>query len=406
MDNNYLKQLIDEANSRGGGLLLNLQGKPAAVVLTVEKYNQIISNSADGADTSGGVQMTASPNPLTVPKPASFASPGPELKKVLVTGGAGYIGAHLVRELINSGYAVTVLDNLSAGKRENIHPKASFVEGDLGDENLLKDLFAANAFYAVFHMAASIEVEESVKEPQKYYENNTVNTGKILKAMTEAGVSRLIFSSTAAVYGDGQDLPIKETDPCKPNNPYGYSKKMAEEVIEYYCDYVGMSAVVFRYFNACGFDPSAQISGTHFSHLIPIVLDVARGKRQVIQVNGCDYGTFDGSCVRDYVHVTDIVKPHILALEKMGNDSSQDGESKGNFKIYNIGTGRGSSVKEVINAASETLNKIIPMEIGPRRAGDAAITVADNAKLKQELGYNLQYSDLPYIIQTTWDNSQ
>lgn len=381
MDNNELQQLIKEASGRGGGLLLNFNDKPAVVVLTVEKYNQLLNNPG----------LSASVVPSNSPTPAKKNT---EKRQVLVTGGAGYIGAHLVRRLIKSGYKVVVLDNLSTGKRENLSPDATFVEGDLSDVNLLRDIFATSHFEAVFHMAASIEVEESVKYPQKYFENNVGNTGKLLAAMEEAGIKNIIFSSTAAVYGEQQIIPITETAETRPNNPYGASKLLAEKLIEYYVNYAGFNAIVFRYFNACGCDFDGDIFATHHSHLIPIVLEVALGKRPFLPVHGGDYETFDGTCIRDYVHVLDIAEAHVLALDAIAK--------KPGLRIYNIGTGHGISVKQIINSAAEVLNRIIPMEIGPRRAGDAPATVADNTKLIKELGYKLQHSDLETIISTSW----
>ena len=384
MDNTYLLELINEAQGRGGGLLLNLDNHPAAVVLTIDKYNQLMTNIKS--------KMANDQVTLTVPQPREKqAGSG---RAILVTGGAGYIGSHLIRHLIKAGFKVTTIDNLSAGRKENLDPKARLIEGDLADANLLRDIFSQNNFEAVFHMAASIEVEESVREPQKYFENNVLNTAKLLRAMSESACRKIIFSSTAAVYGEQEHMPIEESAPLRPNNPYGQSKLLAEEVIKYFCQYAGFSAVIFRYFNACGFDFEGGIAPTHTSHLIPIVIDVAKGRRPVLKVYGGDYNTFDGTCIRDYVHVLDIVHPHILALDKIS--------SKAGFKIFNIGTGHGSSVKEVVNAASESLNKIIPMEVAPRRPGDAPMTVADNGKLQNELGYRLQYSDLPTIIKTSW----
>lgn len=401
MDNQYLQELITEAKARGGGLLLSMENSPAAVVLTVEKYNQLVSGSvitsfAKASEGKQSVSKSAEQITDTLPQPNLINMNQIQSKNVLVTGGAGYIGSHAVIELIKSGYNVTVIDNLSCGKRENVDERAKFIEGDLADENFLADVFAAGGFNAVCHFAASIEVEESVREPQKYFTNNATNTAKLLRAMAEAGVRHLVFSSTAAVYGEQQQEPIKETAKLKPNNPYGHSKMLAEKIIRYYCEHLSLRAVVFRYFNVCGFGQDRKIYGTHFSHLMPIVLDVAKGQRPALVVNGDDYQTSDGTCVRDYVHVLDIAQPHVLALNKM-----DEGE---NFKVFNIGTGHGSSVKEVINAASETLNKIIPMEIGPRRPGDVAILVADNSKLVTEFGYRPRYSDLPSIIKTTWDN--
>jgi UDP-glucose 4-epimerase len=351
-------------------MILNFEGKPAVVVLSIDRYNNIVNNKA---------VLEQSMNK----------------GKVLVTGGAGYIGGHLVHELVSAGYQVVILDNLSTGKRENIHAKAIFIEGDLADHNLLQDVFASHKFEAVFHMAASLEVGESVEYPEKYFTNNVVNTYNLLNAMNEANCKKIIFSSSAAVYGEAAASPITEISPLHPNNPYGSTKLLAERAIKFYCEYSGFHAVVFRYFNACGFNLNAKILPTHHSHLIYNVLMVAKGAKPYLEVFGNDYPTFDGTCIRDYVHVSDIVLPHILALEKM-----QEGKR---FEVYNIGTSHGHSVLQVVNSASEVLNKIIPMEVAPRRAGDAASTVADNAKLLKELGYSLKYSDLENMIKTSWE---
>jgi UDP-glucose 4-epimerase len=379
VDNRYLLDLINEANTRGGGMVLNYEDKPAVVVLTIERYNNIVNNQAE----------------LTQDKVENVTSQNLQKGKVLVTGGAGYIGGHLVYELILAGYHVVILDNLSTGKKENLHPKAIFIEGDLADVNLLKDIFATHKFEAVFHMAASLEVEESVKEPAKYLENNVANTIKLLNAMAEANMKKIIFSSTAAVYGLSPQNPITETSPLHPNNPYGSSKLLAERAIKYFCENLGFKAVVFRYFNACGFNLDAKILPTHQSHLIYNVLQVAKGSRPFLEVYGNDYETFDGTCIRDYVHVTDIALPHILALESLDKASK--------FEVYNIGTGKGYSVAQVVNCASEVLNKIIPMEVATRRPGDAPSTVADNTKLLKNLGYELKHSSLENMISTSWE---
>jgi UDP-glucose-4-epimerase GalE len=245
------------------------------------------------------------------------------------------------------------------------------------------------------HFAASIEVEESVSQPDKYFENNVLNTAKLLAVMAEYGVKNFIFSSTCAVYGEQEIVPINETAKVAPNNPYGYSKLIAERVIKYYCQFLGLRAVVFRYFNACGCDFDGLIQATHSSHLIAKVLDVAVGKTPALTVYGEDYNTFDGTCVRDYVHVLDIARAHVVALKKINEGQP--------YRLYNIGTGKGNSVLEIANQASEILNKIIPMQIGSRRAGDAPVMIADNLKLKNELNFELQYSDLPTIINTAWN---
>lgn len=380
MDNQYLQELISEAQARGGGMILSYNDKPAAAVLTIDKYNSLVQNHESSRPA---ISPTLSHNSM-----------GND-RKVLVTGGAGYIGSHLVNELIKVGYEVVIFDNLSSGKKENLNSRAVFIEGDLADVNLLRDVFAAHKFGAVFHMAASLEVGESVKEPAKYFENNVTNTVKLLNVMNEFGVKKIIFSSTAAVYGEAAKVPITENSPLHPNNPYGSSKLMAERVIKYYSEYLGFQATVFRYFNACGFNTEVKILPTHQSHLIYNVLMVAKGHKTHLEVFGNDYPTFDGTGVRDYVHVSDIVLPHILALEKMNGASG--------FEVYNIGTGKGFSVLEVVNCASEISNRIIPMEVGPRRPGDAAATVADNAKLHKNLGYELKFSSLENMIATSWE---
>lgn len=392
MDNIYLQELIFETQSRGGGLILNLDSQPAVVVLSVDKYNQLLNQIHDPLSVSpSGAQAKA--------EEVSMARQQPMLKqKVLVTGGAGYIGAHAARRLLEAGYEVVVLDNLSSGKRHNVPEQAKFVEGDLADMGLLRDLFAQEKFDAVMHFAASIEVEESTREPQKYFDNNVLNTAKLLCVMAEAGVTELIFSSTAAVYGEPQKNPIEETAKLAPVNPYGYSKLLAERIIKYYCQYLGLRAVIFRYFNACGCDEAGDIEATHHTHLIYNVMDVAVGHQPSLTVFGSDYDTFDGSCVRDYVHVLDIADAHIAALQKIG-----EGET---CRVFNIGTGKGCSVLEVINKTAEVLNKIIPMEQGPRRAGDPASLIADNTKLRRELGFELKHSDLETIVTTAYKQAE
>lgn len=376
MDDNYLQELIDEVKTRDGGLVLNLDSKPAAVVLSVEKYNQLVQSSE--------VQHKALKTPHQDFTP----------KRILVTGGAGFIGTHVVRQLLKENFEVTVLDNLVTGRRENVPQRAVFVQGDVGDINLMRDVFASGSFDSVIHLAGSLEVEESVREPQKYFENNCVNTYNLLKVMNEANCKKIIFSSTAAVYGLQNEYPLRETSPARPNNPYGSSKLLAEQIIKYYGRYMGFQAVIFRYFNACGCDFEGDVPLTHHSHLIPIVLEVAQGVRPNVLVYGADYETMDGTGIRDYVHVLDIARAHVAALNKIS-------EIK-NFEVYNIGTGKGLSVKEVIAAASEILNHIIPMEIAPRRPGDSAVSVADNTKLSADLDFSLQHSDIKTIISTTW----
>jgi len=384
MDQNYLQQLIAEVKARDGGLILNMDGRPEAVVLSIDKYNQLISEVRSKNQEVREDQSQAS---STLFKP----------KTVLVTGGAGYIGAHLARQLINAGHKVIIVDNLSAGKRENVPSEAKFIEGDSGDVNLLRDVFAAEKIDAVMHFAASIEVEESVREPGKYLENNAVNTARLLSVMDEAGVRNIIFSSTAAVYGE-QSEAIAESAAPRPANPYGYSKLIAEKIIKFYCEYKNFNAVVFRYFNACGSDFDGKITPTHESHLLAKVMQVIAGREEQLVINGSDYETHDGTCVRDYVHVLDIAAAHILALHGIGE--------RAGFNVYNIGTGRGMSVLEMVNGVAETLNKMVPMQLGARRAGDPASLVADCSKIRSELGFAAKFSDLETIAKTAYRQMQ
>ena len=387
MDNTYLQELIFETQARGGGLILSLDSQPAVVVLSVEKYNQLL-NGASALDNQGAVAE----------QEQTQYSMNMDKEKILVTGGAGYIGSHAARQLIAAGYDVVVLDNLSCGKRHNVPEGAKFVEGDLADLGLLRDLFAQENFDTVIHFAASIEVEESVKEPQKYFDNNVLNTAKLLGVMSEYAVRNIIFSSTAAVYGEPEKSPISESFKLAPINPYGYTKLLGERLIKYYCQYLGFSAVVFRYFNACGCDVDGAIEPTHHTHLFSNVMEVVLGKTQQINVFGDDYETFDGTCVRDYVHVLDIAGAHVAAIKHLGQ-----GES---YRVFNIGTGKGYSVLEIINKTAEVLNKIIPMQMAERRVGDPPALVADNSKLIQELGFKLKYSDLETIITTSYKQAE
>jgi UDP-glucose 4-epimerase len=358
-----------------------MDGKPAAVVLSLEKYNQLLKPESKQIDASE----------------TNMRREKPQLS-VLVTGGAGYIGAHAAKLLLDSDHLVTIVDNLSSGKRENLDSRAVFYEGDISDRNFLRDVFAASRFDAVMHFAASVEVEESVREPEKYLNNNVFATGTLLSVMQEFGVKKIIFSSTASVYSETAPMPLSETSALKPASPYGYTKLLAEKLIKYYCHYSGFTGVIFRYFNACGCGYQGSIAATHQSHLLPVVMEVAEGLRPALIINGNDFPTQDGTCVRDYVHVMDIAEAHKLALEKMAEFSGQESP-----KIFNIGTGRGVSVREMAERVSDILNKIIPMEIGSRREGDGAITVADSSKLKDELGFEFRHSDLENIVKSAWE---
>jgi UDP-glucose 4-epimerase len=385
MDNAYLQDLINEVKARDGGLILSMGGLPEVVVLSIEKYNQLLQGQAR-VSGEGETDLSA--------KQASVFDFGPGPKHILVTGGAGYIGAHVAKTLLQKGHRVIVLDNLSAGKLENVPPAAKFIEGDIRDGNLLRDIFGQEKIDAVMHFAAAIEVEESVRDPLKYFDNNVLGTAKLLEVMKEAEVKQIIFSSSCAIYDGQTGGLLGEQSAVGPASPYGFSKLLGEDIIKYYCEYLGFKAVVLRYFNACGFDPEGNIQPTHDSHLIAKVMEVAKGRKAFLTINGANYETPDGSCVRDYVHVLDIAQAHTKALTAL--------ETGVAFKVYNIGTGRGLSVLEVANAAAEILNKMIPMEIGPKRAGDLPITVADNSKMKLELGFEPTHSDLATILKTSW----
>lgn len=371
MDNNDLHELIREVQARQGGIVLNVQGKTEAVVLSIDRYNQLLRQTA-----AQGLS-------------------GQAKHRVLVTGGAGYIGAHVTRQLLAVGHEVVVIDNLSTGTRSNVPEQAAFVEGDIRDVELLRQIFLKYGIDVVFHLAASLEVEESTIYPLEYLHNNTLATEGLLRVMAENGVAKLVFSSTAAVYGEPDMVPIPETGRLHPNNPYGYSKLLAEHLIHYYTEYKGLQAVVLRYFNACGTDFDGQIKDLHSSHLITRAMAVISGQHPHLTIFGNDYETFDGTCVRDYVHVLDIARAHVSALDKL--------PQLGKFNVYNIGTSRGTSVQQVVQAAAELTEHMIPCEMGPRRAGDAAITVADNQKIRAELGFELQHSDLETIINTSWN---
>lgn len=314
---------------------------------------------------------------------------------VLVTGGAGYIGSHTVLELLKRGEEVVVLDNLSKG-----HEKAvlggRFYKGDLRDDNVLDRVFTENDIEAVIHFAAFSLVGESVQEPLKYYDNNMLSGLNLLKKMVQYKVFKIIFSSTAAVYGEPENIPILESDRVYPTNPYGETKLSVERMLKWADNAYGIKYVALRYFNASGADIEGNIGEDHNpeSHLIPIVLQAALGKRDKVTVYGNDYDTEDGTCIRDYIHVTDLSVAHLLALDKL----RESGESG----VYNLGNGRGFSVMEIINKACEVTGVNIPWEYGPRRAGDPSILIASSEKIKMELGWKPRFDDIEKIIDTAW----
>jgi len=315
---------------------------------------------------------------------------------VLVTGGAGYIGSHTVLELLKRGEQVVIVDNLSKGHRKAILG-GKFYCGDLRDPEFLNRVFKENEIEAVIHFAAFSLVGESMQVPLDYYDNNFLSGLNLLKKMNECGIKKFIFSSTAATYGEPDNIPILETDSTKPTNPYGEVKLSFEKMLKWSDSAYGIKYVSLRYFNASGADESGSIGEDHKpeSHLIPIILQVALGQRKYITVFGDDYNTEDGTCVRDYIHVTDLSHAHILALEKL--------RSGGESSIYNLGSGKGFSVKQIIEKAREVTGAAIPEIIGKRRAGDPAILIASSDKIKRELGWTPHFDDVGKIIETAWN---
>ncbi len=317
-------------------------------------------------------------------------------KKVLVCGGAGYIGSHMVRRLVENGFEPVVLDNLSQGHAPAVVSGVPLIRGDLLDPAALDALFGAHDFGAVYHFAALIAVSESVTAPGLYYRNNVAGTLNLLDAMRRAGVDRFVFSSTAAVYGNPQTGLLAESHPKRPITPYGRSKRMMEQVLADYGRAFGISSVSFRYFNAAGADPSGEVGEAHDpeTHLIPAILLSALGNHPALGIFGDDYDTSDGTCVRDYIHVNDIASAHLAALDWM--------EANDGHHVFNLGNGKGFSNLEVLEAAKKVTGIDIPYRIGPRRDGDAATLVADSERARRLLGWRPQVSDIEAIIESAW----
>ena len=317
------------------------------------------------------------------------------MKSILVTGGAGYIGSHAVRELARSGFRPISIDNLSQGHEEAVLD-GDFIRGELADENLLDSIFQEHSVDAVMHFAALCEVGESIENPRLYYEQNVVNSLTLLRVMLRHDVRKFILSSTCATYGDPQRIPIDETHPLRPINPYGESKLMVEKVLREYDRAYGLGFVSLRYFNAAGASLDAQLGESHDpeTHVIPRILKVATGELMEFQVFGDDYPTSDGTCVRDYIHVLDLASGHLAAYQWLceGRDS----------EVFNLGTGRGFSVMELVEAARKLTDREIPLELSDRRPGDPSHLVADPGKAHQMLKWKPEHSDVETILSTAW----
>jgi len=315
--------------------------------------------------------------------------------RVLVVGGAGYIGSHMVKMLLGAGHTVITLDNLSSGHRDAVLG-GSFVEGDLADTECLNRVFEQHKPEAVMHFASYIQVGESVRKPDIYYRNNVTNTLNLLDAMLKFEVKKFIFSSTAAVFGEPDYVPIDEAHPNRPLNPYGRSKWMIEQVLADYDKAFDLRSVCLRYFNAAGADPEGQLGERHDpeTHLIPLILQAASGRRDNIQVFGRDYDTPDGTCIRDYIHIVDLCSAHLAALEYLNQGGVSD--------RFNLGNGSGFSVQEVIDAVQNVSGKQVTVLNGPRREGDPARLVADAKRARSILAWQPTYTALDTIVSHAW----
>jgi UDP-glucose 4-epimerase len=316
--------------------------------------------------------------------------------KVLVCGGAGYIGSHMAVHLLEKGHEVVILDNFQKGHIDAVIGGKLYV-GDLRDRQCLDKVFTENKIDAVIDFAADSLVGESVFEPLKYFDNNVGGTVSLLKAMRDYGVKHIVFSSTAATYGEPENIPIQENDRTFPTNPYGESKLVVEKILKWCDNAYGIKYTALRYFNAAGAHISGKIGEDHNpeTHLIPIILQVALKKREKIMIYGDDYNTFDGTCIRDYIHVSDLASAHLLALERL----QKGGESR----IFNLGNGKGFSVKEVIDVVRKVTGEEIKAEIAARRAGDPAVLIASSSNAIEELGWKPEYDSLETIIETAWN---
>jgi UDP-glucose 4-epimerase len=317
--------------------------------------------------------------------------------KILVTGGAGYIGGTVTRLLLERGHSVVVYDNLCHARRSMVPPGATFVEGDVADSKRLEEIFASDSFAGVMHFAALIEAGDSMRKPEAYFRNNTASTLGLLEAMVKKNLQKLVFSSTAAVYGEPVSTPIFEDAVLAPTNPYGESKLLVEQMLAWIHRVHGLRYASLRYFNVAGAVPGRGEDHEPESHIIPLILDVALGRRESIKIFGRDYPTPDGTCIRDYIHVQDLAEAHLLAFEGLDVRPRM---------IYNIGNGTGFSVREVVESARRVTGHPIPVEEMPRRPGDPAVLIASSAKIEADLGWKPKYVQLDDIVRSAWEWQQ
>jgi UDP-glucose 4-epimerase len=314
--------------------------------------------------------------------------------KILVTGGAGYIGGTVTKLLLERGHSVVVYDNLCHARRSMVPPGATFVEGDVADSKRLEEIFSSDSFAGVMHFAALIEAGDSMRKPETYFGNNTAATLGLLQAMLNKNLKKLVFSSTAAVYGEPVSTPILEDAALVPTNPYGESKLLVEQMLSWIHRVHGLRYASLRYFNVAGAVPGRGEAHEPESHIIPLILDVALGRRQSIKIFGQDYPTPDGTCIRDYIHVQDLAEAHLLAFEGL------DARDR---MIYNLGNGVGFSVREVVESARRVTGHPIPVDEMPRRPGDPAVLIAGSAKIEKDLGWKPTYSQLDDIVRSAWE---
>jgi UDP-glucose 4-epimerase len=314
--------------------------------------------------------------------------------KILVTGGAGYIGGTVAKLLLDRGHSVVVYDNLCHARRSMVPQGAAFVEGDVADSKRLEELFAGDSFAGVMHFAALIEAGESMQKPETYFRNNTAATLGLLEAMVKQNLKKLVFSSTAAVYGEPVSTPIMESAALAPTNPYGESKLLVEQMLFWIHRVHGLRYASLRYFNVAGAIPGRGEAHEPESHVIPLILDVALGRRNSIKIFGQDYPTKDGTCIRDYIHVHDLAEAHLLAFESLDVRDRM---------VYNLGNGVGFSVREVVESARRVTGHPIPVEEMPRRPGDPAVLIASSAKIEADLGWKPKYVQLDDIVRSAWE---